>query len=245
MKPNSLLTGGKIRIDVGRLLMVPAACAILVIDAVSLKHSATSNGIDPLRLVGAVLVLAFYAVLIWCYLRRIPATATSASFTGHAAAIAATWLSFVFPLVRGAPPGSVQQAASDVLLVCGSAWSVWSLRFLGRNVSVLAQARSVVDRGPYRWVRHPLYTGEIISSLGVALAMNSVAALGCWLVLCGLQVYRAMREEQLLVLALPAYREYRARTGALLPGVFWRRTRSRSSVSSAPLVNEVQPSTLK
>jgi protein-S-isoprenylcysteine O-methyltransferase Ste14 len=231
MKPGIPAADGRSRIDVGRLLMVPAACAILVLDAVSLKHSATSNGIDPLRLVGAVLVLCFYAVLIWCYLRRIPATATSASFTGHAAAIAATWLSFVFPLVRGAPPGSVQQAASDVLLVCGSAWSVWSLRFLGRNVSVLAQARSVVDRGPYRWVRHPLYTGEIVSSLGVALAMNSVAALACWLVLCGLQVYRALREEEVLLNALPDYREYRLRTAALVPGVFWRRARSAATGS--------------
>jgi protein-S-isoprenylcysteine O-methyltransferase Ste14 len=231
MKPGIPAADGRSRIDVGRLLMVPAACAILVLDAVSLKHSATSNGIDPLRLVGAVLVLSFYAVLIWCYLRRIPATATSASFTGHAAAIAATWLSFVFPLVRGAPPGSVQQAASDVLLVCGSAWSVWSLRFLGRNVSVLAQARSVVDRGPYRWVRHPLYTGEIVSSLGVALAMNSLAALACWLVLCGLQVYRALREEEVLLNALPDYREYRLRTAALVPGVFWRRARSAATGS--------------
>jgi protein-S-isoprenylcysteine O-methyltransferase Ste14 len=245
MKPNSLLTGGKIRIDVGRLVMVPAACTIIFIDAVSLRTGATSSGIDPLRLIGAVLALAFYAVLIWCYLRRDPPTATSPSFTAHAAAISATWLPFALPFLRGAPPVSVQQALSDVLLVCGGAWSVWSLRFLGRNVSVLAQARAVVDRGPYRWVRHPLYAGEIVSSLGVAVAMNSLAALACWLVLCGLQVYRAMREEQLLVLALPAYREYRVRTGALLPGVFWRRARSRSSAPSAPLVNEVQPSTLK
>ena len=54
-------------------------------------------------------------------------------------------------------------ARADVLLLAGTAWSVWSLRFLGRNVSVLAQARDVVDRGPYRWVRHPLYAGEIVS----------------------------------------------------------------------------------
>jgi protein-S-isoprenylcysteine O-methyltransferase Ste14 len=226
MKPTIPATKSGTRIDVGRLLMVPAACAILFVDAISLGHSATSGGAHPLRSVGAVLAFAFYAVLIWCYLRRGPATATSASFTAHAAAIAATWLPFALPLVRGVPPGPVQQAASDVLLVCGAAWSVWSLRFLGRNVSVLAQARAVVDRGPYRWVRHPLYTGEIASSLGVALAMNSLAALACWLVLCGLQVYRALREEQVMLRAIPAYRDYRMRTAALVPGLFWRRARS-------------------
>jgi protein-S-isoprenylcysteine O-methyltransferase Ste14 len=93
-------------------------------------------------------------------------------------------------------------------------------------VSVLAQARAVVDRGPYRWVRHPLYAGEIVSSLGVALAMNSLAALACWLVLCGLQIYRALREEQVLLDALPAYRDYRTHTAALVPGLFLRRPRS-------------------
>ncbi len=173
-----------------------------------------------------MLVIVFYAVLLWCYLRRGPAVATSPSVTAHAAAIAATWLPFALPFLRGQPPGSGRQALSDVLLVCGMAWSVWSLRTLGRNVSVIAQARDVVTAGPYRWVRHPLYTGEIVSALGLAIAMNSIAAFACWLALCGLQVYRAMREEQVLLQALPAYAAYRRGTAALLPGVRWHR-RSR------------------
>jgi protein-S-isoprenylcysteine O-methyltransferase Ste14 len=174
-----------------------------------------------LRFVGDLLVITFYAVLISCYLRRGPAVATSPSVTAHVAAIAATWLPFALPFLHGQEAGAGRQAVSDVLLVCGMAWSVWSLRTLGTNVSVIAQARDVVTAGPYRWVRHPLYTGEIVSALGVAIAMNAMAALACWLCLCGLQVYRAMREEQVLVLALPAYAEYRRGTAALLPGVRW------------------------
>jgi protein-S-isoprenylcysteine O-methyltransferase Ste14 len=152
-----------------------------------------------------------------------PAVATSDSATAHVAAIASTWLPFALPLLHAAPPGPVRQAVADVLLVCGMAWSVWSLRSLGRNVSVLAQARDIADKGPYRWVRHPLYTGEIVSALGVAIAMNSRTALAFPLVLCALQVYRALREEEVLLKALPAYRSYRQGTAALLPGVFWRR----------------------
>jgi protein-S-isoprenylcysteine O-methyltransferase Ste14 len=123
-------------------------------------------------------------------------------------------------LLHGPVPGLGHQALADALVACGTAWALWSLRFLGRNVSVLAQARNIADRGPYRWVRHPLYVGEIVSTLGVALAANSYAAFGLWLVLCALQVYRALQEEQVLLRALPAYREYRSRTAALLPGVF-------------------------
>jgi protein-S-isoprenylcysteine O-methyltransferase Ste14 len=93
---------------------------------------------------------------------------------------------------------------------------VW---FLGRSISVIAQAREVVDRGLYRLVRHPLYVGELVSTLGVAI-VGTVWAFCAWAVLCVLQAYRALREEQVLLVVLPGYRSYRARTAALLPGVF-------------------------
>lgn len=211
---------GRVRLDVGRLIMVPAFAVALIADVFSLEHGAHSGAAGVLRSVGTALVVAFYALAIWCYVRRGPAVATSGSVTAHAAAIVATWLPFTVPLHPGVPPGQGRQALSDVLLICGMALAVWSLRFLDRNVSVLAQAREVVARGPYRWVRHPLYAGEIVSSLGLAIAVNSYTALALWLALCGLQVYRAVREEQVLMRALPAYRSYRSRTAALLPGVF-------------------------
>ncbi len=213
------VASGRRRLDVGRLVMVPAATVILLADASALSHSGAAGAGGVLRLIGEVLVIAFYALMIWCYLRRGPAVATSSSVTAHAAAVAATWLPFVLPLLHGTPPGPIRQAISDLLLMCGMVWAVWSLHFLGRNVSVLAQARDVVDRGPYRWARHPLYTGEIVSSLGVAIGANSLAAVAVWLVLCGLQVYRALREEQVLLQALPGYRDYQSRTAALLPGL--------------------------
>jgi protein-S-isoprenylcysteine O-methyltransferase Ste14 len=210
----------RIRLDVGRLVMIPPVGVILIVDLIALERRGTSGAGSVLGSLGTVLVLAFYALLIWCYLRRAPAVATSDSLTAHVAAITATWLPFVLPLLHGRPPGPARQVLSDVLIMCGMSYAVWSLRFLDRNVSVLAQARDVVDRGPYRWVRHPLYVGEIVSSLGIALAANSYTAIGLWLALCGLQAYRALREEQVLLRALPAYRAYRSRTAALLPGVF-------------------------
>lgn len=214
------VASGRVRLDVGRLIMVPAFGAVVVADAFALGHRGSSGAEGLLRSIGAVLVLAFYALAIWCYLRRGPAVVTSGSKTAHAAAITATWVPFTLPLLHGSVPGLGHQALADALVACGTAWALWSLRFLGRNVSVLAQARNISDRGPYRWVRHPLYLGEIVSSLGVALAVNSYAAIGLWLVLCALQVYRALREEQVLLRALPAYLDYRSRTAALLPGVF-------------------------
>ncbi len=212
---------GRARPDLGRLVMIPFAATVLVLDLGSLIRNAAHGGpVGALRWLGLVLVCAFYVLIIWCYLRRRPATATSGSITAHAAAVTATLAPFAFPLLRGGTPGTGQQVVSDVLLIIGTAWSFWSLRFLGRNLSVIAQAREVVSTGPYRWVRHPLYTGEIVASLGLALTVGSVAGGAVWLCLCGLQVYRALREEQVLLAALPGYRDYRTRTAALLPGVF-------------------------
>ncbi len=200
--------------------MVPPVGAILTFDVLGLAHGSAPGAVGVLWWLGNVLTSAFYALVIRCYLRRGAAIATSTSVTAHVAAVTATLIVFTVPLLRGAPPGAGQQGAADALLVIGQAWALWALRFLGRNLSVIAQAREVVQRGPYRWVRHPLYSGEIVAAVGLALSANSGPAVLVCLAICGLQAYRALREEQVLLEALPGYREYRARTAALLPGLF-------------------------
>ena len=166
----------------------------------------------------------FYVLIIVSYLRRGPAIATHRSVTGWAVAVIATMAPFPLPFLYGSPPGTARQAAADLLLLAGTTCSVWALGFLGRNLSVIAQARAVTDRGPYRLVRHPLYTGEMLAALGLALAAGTLAAFAVWLILCAMQAYRAWREEQILLQALPAYRQYCERTPALVPGLFWLRS---------------------
>lgn len=208
------------RADPGRLIMVPFAALMLVLDSASLAHHAAGGVIGALRWLGVAGACAFYTLIIWSYLRRGRAVATSGSVTAHACAVVATLTPFAVPLLQATPPGTGRQLAADSLVLAGVAWSVWAVRSLGPNFSVLAQARDVAVRGPYRWVRHPLYAGEIVSSLGLAIAAGSAAAAGLWLMLCAMQAYRALREEQVLLGALPGYRAYRARTAALLPGIF-------------------------
>jgi protein-S-isoprenylcysteine O-methyltransferase Ste14 len=205
------------RPDFGRIFMVPAAAVMLVLDVLALTHG---SGGGAVRWAGAALVCAFYTLIIWCYLRRGPAVATSGSVTGYAAAVAATFLPFTLPLLHGAPAEAGQRNAGYLLVAAGTCWAVWSVWFLGRSISVIAQAREVVDQGPYRLVRHPLYVGELTSALGVAIVVGTAWAFCLWAVLCVLQSYRALREEQVLLAVLPGYRSYRARTAALLPGVF-------------------------
>jgi protein-S-isoprenylcysteine O-methyltransferase Ste14 len=208
------------RLDLGRIVMIPAATVMLVLAMIAFTRNI---GGDPMRWTSAVLTCAFYGLIIWCYLRRGPAVATSGSVTGYVAAVAGTLLPFTIPMFRGAAPAAGQVYATTVLVLAGTAWEVWSLRSLGRSLSIIAQARELVDRGPYRLIRHPLYAGEIVSVLGIAISVGTPGAFAVWLTFCGLQAYRALREEEILLQALPGYRAYRARTGALFPAPARRR----------------------
>jgi protein-S-isoprenylcysteine O-methyltransferase Ste14 len=210
----------RIRLDLGRIVMIPAATVMLVLAMIAFTRNI---GGDPMRWPSAVLTCAFYGLIIWCYLRRGPAVATSRSVTGYVAAVAGTLLPFTIPMFSGAAPAAGQVYATTALVLAGTAWEVWSLRSLGRSLSIIAQAREVVDRGPYRWIRHPLYAGEIVSVLGIAISVGTPGAFAVWLTFCGLQAYRALREEEILLQALPGYRSYRARTGALFPALARRR----------------------
>lgn len=121
--------------------------------------------------------------------------------------------SVVFGLVAG---GSVAAA--------GFALRLWAIRSLGRFFTSsleVARDQRVVDTGPYRFVRHPAFLGVLLSGLGLALALQSLAALAtCLLVLLPAYLYRIRHEEARLAASLgEPYREYQARTSMLIPFV--------------------------
>ncbi len=101
---------------------------------------------------------------------------------------------------------------------------VWVFRSIGRNISetVLTKAdHALVTQGPYRWVRHPLYAAATAAflSLGVVAANWFMMAMAV-AALLGVRLIVVPREEAELTRKFgEAYREYRKRTGALLPRV--------------------------
>ncbi len=94
-------------------------------------------------------------------------------------------------------------------------------RYFTRDVAVSAD-QPVVQQGPYRWIRHPAYTGTFLTMLGVGLALTNWASLGALLVGVFLgHFYRVRVEEQALVQAIgQPYREYMRRTRRFVPWVF-------------------------
>ena len=80
-------------------------------------------------------------------------------------------------------------------------------------------SRALRASGPYRWVRHPVYLGQLIAAVGVVLGRFAWwnALLGA--AFAAVQIGRAVLEERKLLRATPGYAEYRARTWMLVPFV--------------------------
>lgn len=108
------------------------------------------------------------------------------------------------------------------ICAAGVALVIAARRNLGRNWSdlvVLKRNHELIQSGPYRWIRHPLYSGMLLAILGSVMTVNSrfayiavpIVWLGFWL--------KAHREEALLEQRFPEYRHYRQRVKAFIPSI--------------------------
>jgi protein-S-isoprenylcysteine O-methyltransferase Ste14 len=129
----------------------------------------------------------------------------------HAAAIAdGRWPLFVVGLV---------------LMTTGVAIRQWAVALLGRFFTVdvrVHPGQTVVDRGPYRWVRHPSYSGLIMTFVGIGLALGNWAALVALAVVptAGLVVRIRFEERALLEGLGEPYRRFAATRPHLFPGLW-------------------------
>lgn len=112
-----------------------------------------------------------------------------------------------------------------VLMTFGIFVRQWSIVALGRYFTGdlrISAGQPVIEKGPYRWVRHPSYSGLIIffSGFGLALTNASSLAILCIVPTTGL-IPRIRFEERALVSSLgEPYRRYAAKRKRLLPGVW-------------------------
>lgn len=99
----------------------------------------------------------------------------------------------------------------------------WALVKLGRFFSRTVQiepGHQVIKEGPYRWIRHPAYTGMLLIDSGVIMAIGTwVGALLAFLIIAGGLLYRiSIEEKTLLHIFGTEYQEYMAQTWKLFPG---------------------------
>jgi len=119
-------------------------------------------------------------------------------------------------------PGATSEILADAAAALGVVIALWSRVSLGQSWSseiVIQEKHQLVERGPYAYVRHPMYSGIILMLLGVLLWYGRMSWLLVFLfVFVGLYL-KSRSEEELLERTFPRYAGYRKRTKALIPFV--------------------------
>jgi len=132
---------------------------------------------------------AFHNLLLaWFYMRREPARRYDR---------VGLWLGLIAALL----PTTVHRGASPWYLLlpglAGYGLILWSLTALGRRFGVAPADRGLTSRGPYQFVRHPMYLGELIFRTAIIINSNDPAQdLVLFVILTMIQCWRLLREER-------------------------------------------------
>jgi len=112
-----------------------------------------------------------------------------------------------------------------ILITFGYAFATWAVaenRFFSSVVRIQTERGHVVcDTGPYRFVRHPGYAGNILPLFGIVLALGSIWTLIPAAVAAIITLIRTVLEDQTLQEELPDYRDYAQHVRyRLIPGIY-------------------------
>lgn len=124
-------------------------------------------------------------------------------------------------LQRVIPPSAGLAWTGAGLTAAGLLFSVWARLHLGRNWSGVVTVKvghELIRTGPYRFVRHPIYSGLLLGMLGTALSRRDISGfLGTVIVWVGFTLKSRVEEGFMTQTFGAAYDDYRRQTGAILP----------------------------
>jgi len=171
-------------------------------------------------MLGHALSLCVAGLLIaLVFLRTVPVRKSRGALPKIVALIGASGGVTLFLLPEAYPPLWIELLAVALILT-GLSGTIVSFLWLRRAFSVLPEARVLVTRGPYAFVRHPVYLFEEIAFFGMMLQFAQPWAFLIFAVQCGFQLARIPFEERVLNDAFPEYERYVARTARLIPRIY-------------------------
>jgi len=123
--------------------------------------------------------------------------------------------------LRILPPDPWIENLGVAITAAGLLFAVWARAYLGRNWSgtvTIKVGHQLVRSGPYRWVRHPIYSGMILAMLGTAITRGQLRGLVAVVLLwIGFTMKLRIEERFMTTTFGPEYEEYSRTTGAILP----------------------------
>ena len=122
---------------------------------------------------------------------------------------------------RFVPKSPITAWSGVALLASGLAFAVWARVVLGRNWSATVTIKAghdLIREGPYRLVRHPIYTGALIAVLGTAVARGEWRGILAWLIVLASLWRKSRIEERWLMEEFgDRYARYRTEARAIIP----------------------------
>ena len=115
--------------------------------------------------------------------------------------------------------------AGLALMWLGLVVRVWAVLTLGASFRTTVEVdagQPLVDNGPYRWVRHPSYTGILVIAIGYGLVLGNWLSLAVLIVIPLATMLRRIGVEEAAMIEVigPPYLDYQRRTKRLVPGLW-------------------------
>lgn len=186
--------------------------------AVMMVNGALSNLLS-MQAVARISLGVFYLLLWWLILSRPPAVSQARGLLPRIAAFTGTYMPWCISFTTRSQIPTLDML-STILVVGGILLTIITVSHLGRSFSLVPQARRLVQDGPYRYIRHPLYLAEEIAIIGAALQFLSLTTVLILLLHVGIQLLRIWYEEKLLGETLPEYSHYAASRWRVIPFVW-------------------------
>jgi protein-S-isoprenylcysteine O-methyltransferase Ste14 len=213
--------------EIAAKLGIAAVCAFLCLGAVFrfatvLDRAAPSLGALSLaQLFTIVCQTIFYLMILWFTLIRRPALQRAHGWWPRLVAAIGAFAIFGFGLLPPAQGLALGwHIAAAMLLLTSAALGAVVLPYLGRSFSLMSEARGLVTRGPYRFVRHPLYVVEELAAIAGFIEAFSLWAALLLALQIAFQIRRILNEEAVLAARFPDYARYRATTARVIPGLW-------------------------
>jgi protein-S-isoprenylcysteine O-methyltransferase Ste14 len=121
---------------------------------------------------------------------------------------------------RFLPQSGAVDALGVLLVLAGLGFAVWARWYLGANWSAavtVKESHTLIRTGPYRYVRHPIYTGILLALCGTAIVIGEVRAVLAVVLAFLALLYKSRVEEERMRASFPEYDAYRRDTAALIP----------------------------